>query len=386
MQSLGTAHLSKEEIARYGRHLIMPEIGSEGQKKLKASSVLVVGVGGLGSPVAIYLGAAGVGTIGIVDSDSVDVSNLHRQILYSTHDIGGPKARLTEQRIRGINPHIDVRAYASRLTSENALEILKPYDVILDGSDNFPTRYLVNDGCVFLKKPNVYGSVFRFEGQASVFSAEQGPCYRCLYPEPPPPELVQNCADTGVLGVLPGVIGSIQAVEALKILLGIGTPLLGRVLFFDALNMSFREIRLRKNPQCLVCGDHASITTLIEYEQFCGVRPAREGGKAGKLPEISVQDLKAGLERGDDLFLLDVREPGEHQFVDMGGYPIPLRELPARLHELDQSREIVVYCHHGTRSAHAVSFLLGKGYQQVRNLVGGIDQWAIQIDPSLPRY
>jgi molybdopterin/thiamine biosynthesis adenylyltransferase/rhodanese-related sulfurtransferase len=386
MDSPDNMFLSKDEIARYARHLIIPEIGAEGQKKLKASSALVVGVGGLGSPAALYLAAAGVGTIGLVDSDGVDVSNLQRQILYRSHDAGKSKAQLAAEQLKDVNPHIDVRAYESRLSSENSLEILKAYDVIVDGSDNFPTRYLVNDVCVLLKKPDVYGSVFRFEGQASVFAADRGPCYRCLYPEPPPPEAVQDCADVGVLGVLPGIIGTIQTTEALKILLGIGTPLVGRVLFFDALNMGFREMILSKNPECPVCGEQPSITSLIDYEQFCGVQPKHKSNEAGKLPEISVQQLKAGLEKGDDLFLLDVREPGEHRFVDIGGYLIPLRELPVRLSELDPCRDIVVYCHHGTRSAYAVSYLQDSGFDRVRNLVGGIDQWVTQVDPNLPRY
>ncbi len=359
----------------------MPEIGPEGQKRLKASSVLVVGVGGLGSPAALYLAAAGVGVIGLVDSDVVSLSNLQRQVLYKTDDIGDQKVRLAARLLEDFNPNVDVRTEASRLTSKNALGILREYDVIVDGSDNFATRYLVNDACALLKKPDVYGSIFRFEGQVSVFAADRGPCYRCLYPEPPPPENVQNCADVGVLGVVPGVIGTLQATEALKILLGIGTPLVGRVLFFDALSAQFREIVLRKDPECPLCSEHPSITALIDYERFCGV--AQE---ATSVPAISVLELRAEREKGSELFLLDVREPAEHGFVDLGGYLIPLGELPVRLGELDSSRDIVVYCHHGVRSAYAVSFLRANGFRRVRNLIGGIDQWAMQVDPALPRY
>lgn len=383
---LHEVQLSHEEIKRYGRHLIMPEVGLSGQKKIKAASVLLVGAGGLGSPAAMYLAAAGVGRIGIVDFDTVDFSNLQRQIIHSTDDVGKPKLHSARERIVSINPHVEVETYETSLTSENALEILGEYDVIVDGTDNFPTRYLVNDACVLLGKPNVYGSIFRFEGQASVFHAERGPCYRCVYAEPPPPGLVPSCAEGGVLGVLPGIIGTIQATEALKLILGEGDPLIGRLLLFDAMKMRFRELRLRKNQECPICGDHPTIHQLIDYETFCGVPVRPEDGDEIKAPEISVTELKSRLERGDDIFVLDVREPHEVQIATLGGHVIPLNDLPARVHELDSSREIVVYCHTGNRSARAVDFLRQTGFRKVMNLRGGIDQWAVRVDPSLPRY
>ncbi len=376
--------LSHEEIRRYGRHLIMPEVGLDGQKKLKAASVLMIGAGGLGSPLGLYLAAAGVGKLGIVDFDVVDESNLQRQILHSTVDVGRPKLQSARDRIHALNPHVEVETYATQLNSENALEIFRDYDVVVDGTDNFPTRYLVNDACVLLKKPNVYGSIFRFEGQASVFDATRGPCYRCLYAEPPDPGLVPSCAEGGVLGVLPGIIGTIQATETVKLILGAGEPLLGRLLLFDALAMTFREVRLRKNPDCPICGEHPSIRELIDYDAFCGITPQAESqnGQAS----ITVQELKERLDRGDDIFLLDVREPQEYQIVNLGAHLIPLGELPARVNELDTSREIVVHCHSGARSARAVDFLRQMGFKKVKNLAGGINQWAARIDPTLPRY
>ena len=383
---LHEVQLSHEEIKRYGRHLIMPEVGLSGQKKIKAASVLLVGAGGLGSPAAMYLAAAGVGRIGIVDFDTVDFSNLQRQIIHSTDDVGKPKLHSARERIVSINPHVEVETYETSLTSENALEILGEYDVIVDGTDNFPTRYLVNDACVLLGKPNVYGSIFRFEGQASVFHAERGPCYRCVYAEPPPPGLVPSCAEGGVLGVLPGIIGTIQATEALKLILGEGYPLIGRLLLFDAMKMRFRELRLRKNQECPICGDHPTIHQLIDYEAFCGVPVRPADGDEIKASEISVTELKSRLDRGDDIFVLDVREPHEVQIATLGGHVIPLNDLPARVHELDSSREIVVYCHTGNRSARAVDFLRQTGFRKVMNLRGGIDQWAVRVDPSLPRY
>lgn len=375
---------SREEMRRYGRHLIMPEVGLEGQKKLKASKVLLAGAGGLGSPLGLYLAAGGVGTIGIVDFDVVDLTNLQRQIIHSTKDIGKPKLESAKERILGINPNVEVRTYATRLTSENALDILKGYDVVVDGTDNFPTRYLVNDACVLLGIPNVYGSIFRFEGQASVFAATEGPCYRCLYPEPPPPGLVPSCAEGGVLGVLPGIIGTIQANETIKLLLEIGRPLIGRLLLFDALGMQFRELKLRKNPECPVCGEHPTIKELIDYEAFCGIVPAPANGRGEY--EITVEELKKKLDQKEDILVLDVREPHEYEIVNMGGMLIPLGELPNRVNEIDSAQSIVVHCHRGGRSQRAVEFLQELGFRKVQNLAGGIDEWAERVDPSLPRY
>ena len=374
--------LSNEEILRYSRHLIIPEVGMEGQKRLKASRVLVLGAGGLGSPVSMYLAAAGVGKLGIVDFDTVDPTNLQRQLLHSTGDVGRPKLDSARETIHGINPHVIVETHATRLSSENALQILAGYDVIVDGTDNFPTRYLVNDACVLLHKPNVYGSIFRFEGQVSVFSADTGPCYRCLYASPPPPGLVPSCAEGGVLGVLPGIIGSLQAIETIKLLIGKGEPLVGRLLLFDALHLTFRELKLKKNPDCPVCGDQPTIRKLIDYDQFCGVEPA------GISPhdDITVEELKPRLDRHDDLLLLDVREPHEFEIVNMGGHLIPLNDLPDRVHELDSSRDIVVHCKLGTRSSRAVAFLKQAGFRKVWNLRGGIEAWATKIDKSMPHY
>ncbi len=376
--------LDADELRRYARHLVLPEIGTTGQEKLKGSSVLIVGAGGLGSPVALYLAAAGVGRLGIADFDAVDETNLQRQILHSTHDIGRPKVESARERLLAINPHIKVDALHTTLSSSNAMELIPGYDMVVDGTDNFPVRYLVNDACVLLKKPHVYGSIFRFEGQASVFDAERGPCYRCLYPAPPPPGLVQNCADAGVVGVLPGIIGSIQANEALKLLLGIGESLTGRLLVFDALTMEFRAMKITKDPACPACGEFPTITQLIDYEEFCGISsPTKHQEESGTM---TVDELKARLDSGDSPFLLDVREPYEQQIASIGGMLIPLGMLAQRLDELEKEDEIVVYCHHGIRSAHAVSFLRRSGFKNVKNLSGGIDEWAREIDGKVARY
>lgn len=379
--------LSNDEVLRYSRHLIIPEVGMEGQKKLKAGKVLMIGAGGLGSPVGMYLAAAGVGRIGIVDFDVVDQTNLQRQIMHSTKDVGRAKLDSARETLLGINPNITIETYETRLTSENALQLFADYDVIVDGTDNFPTRYLVNDACVLLGKPNVYGSILRFDGQVSVFDAKRGPCYRCLYPAPPPPGLVPSCAEGGVLGVLPGIIGTLQALEVIKLLLGEGDPLIGRLVLFDALKFKFRELRLRKNPDCPICGNEPIMNSLIDYEQFCGI-PRQEivRSKIDEKNEITVGQLKARLDRGEGIFILDVREPREYEIVNIGAPLIPLSELPKRYNELDPSREIVVHCKMGGRSAKAAEFLRQKGFRDVKNLVGGIDEWVKQIDPSLPRY
>ncbi len=377
--------LNRDEMRRYGRHLIMPEVGLEGQKKLKASSVLLVGAGGLGSPLALYLAAAGVGRIGIVDFDVVDQSNLQRQVLHGTESIGKSKLQSATERIFSINPFVKVEPYETQLTSANALEILRNYDVVADGTDNFPTRYLVNDACVLLHKPNVYGSIFRFEGQVSVFDADRGPCYRCLYSEPPPPGLVPSCAEGGVLGVLPGIIGTLQASETVKLLLGIGEPLIGRLVLFDALKTEFRELKLRKNPDCPICGTHPTIRELIDYEAFCGITPHLPTNEHATR-EISVEELKLRMDQHADIFILDVREPHEYLIANLGGYLIPLNDLPNRVNELDSSKEFVVHCASGVRSARAVSFLADMGFKKVKNLVGGINAWAEKIDTSLASY
>jgi len=378
--------LSKEEIQRYSRHLIMPEVGMDGQLKLKAAKVLCIGTGGLGAPLGQYLAAAGVGRIGLVDFDKVDLTNLQRQILFSTNDVGRPKIEAAAERLRGLNPDIQIDTFETMLTSANALDILKDYDVIVDGTDNFATRYLVNDACVLLGKPNVYGSIFRFEGQASVFGYPGGPCYRCLYPEPPPPGLVPSCAEGGVLGVLPGIVGSIQAAETLKLIIGKGEPLVGRLLLFDALSMRFRELKLRKNSECPVCGAHPTVTKLIDYAEFCGVRGEEAPAPVSTVPEITPRVLKARLDRGDDLFILDVREPHEYQICNIGGYLIPLGDLSRRVSELDSSREIVAHCRSGKRSAEASEFLRQAGFRKVLNLKGGILAWSDEVDPSVPKY
>jgi adenylyltransferase/sulfurtransferase len=380
--------LSNEEIARYSRHLLLPEVGMEGQKKLKAARVLCVGTGGLGSPLALYLAAAGVGTIGLVDFDVVDSSNLQRQIIHSTRDIGRPKIDSAEEKLKALNPFINIVKYETMLTSANALEIIREFDVIADGTDNFQTRYLVNDACVLTGKPNAYGSIFRFEGQASVFATKEGPCYRCLYPEPPPPGLVPSCAEGGVLGILPGLVGVIQATEAIKLILGKGEPLIGRLLLVDALNMSFRQLKLKKNPDCPVCGTHPTVTELIDYDQFCGIKPPAPVSAAvnNGVEQISVTDFKRKLDADEDIFLLDVREPHEYQIASLGGHLIPLGDLQSRVHELDSSREIVVHCKMGGRSQKAAEFLKQAGFKKVRNLAGGIQAWSEQIDPAVPKY
>ncbi|HYL67953.1 MAG TPA: molybdopterin-synthase adenylyltransferase MoeB [Candidatus Limnocylindria bacterium] len=378
--------LSKEEVLRYSRHLIMPEVGMEGQLKLKAAKVLCIGTGGLGAPLGVYLAAAGVGRIGLVDFDAVDLTNLQRQILFSTSDVGRPKIEAAADRLRGLNPDIQINTYETRLTSENALDLFKDYDLIVDGTDNFPTRYLVNDACVLLGKQNVYGSIFRFEGQVTVFGAPGGPCYRCLYPEPPPPGLVPSCAEGGVLGVLPGIVGSIQAAETLKLIIGKGEPLIGRLLLFDALGMRFRELKLRKNPECPVCGAHPTVTKLIDYAEFCGIRGEEAPVPQTSVPEIAPRELKARLDRGDDIYILDVREPHEYQICNLGGHLIPLGDLSRRVSELDSSRDIVAHCRSGKRSAEAVEFLRKAGFRKVLNLKGGILAWSDEVDPSVPKY
>jgi adenylyltransferase/sulfurtransferase len=387
--------LTNEEVERYSRHLIMPEVGMDGQRKLKAASVLLIGAGGLGSPLAMYLAAAGVGRLGLVDYDVVDHTNLQRQVIHGTRDVGRPKLESAKERILDINPNVQVDSHDVPLTSENALEIFEPYDVIIDGTDNFPTRYLTNDACVLLGKPNVYGSIFRFEGQVSVFYAEEGPCYRCLFPEPPPPGLVPSCAEGGVLGILPGTIGALQATEAIKLLLGIGEPLIGRLLLYDALSMEFNDVRLHKNPDCPVCGEEPTVTELIDYEQFCGM-PAHDrsmytAGQNGEedVPSITPRKLKERLEEGDDLYILDVREPHEWQISNLshlGAELIPQGEVLERMGELDTAREIVVQCRTGGRSAAVVQLLQQHGFDKLYNLEGGINRWAREVEQDLPVY
>ncbi len=373
--------LSQEEVARYSRHLVMPEVGMEGQRLLKSASVLIVGAGGLGNPAATYLAAAGVGRIGLVDDDVVEQSNLHRQVLYSQSDIGKSKVETAKKRLHDVNPNVTVEVHKVKLDSSNALEILGGYDVIIDATDNFPTRYLINDACVMLGKPDVYASIFRFDGQASVFYAKRGPCYRCLYPDPPPPDSVPSCAEGGVLGVLPGIMGSIQAVQALNIILGHGEPLFGRLLVFSASDTSFNELRIRRNEGCPVCGRNPSVTGLIDYEQFCGIKKGQE------LAEVEPRALKAELDQGRRVLLLDVREPAEYQICRISGAKlIPLGTLPDHLKELDSAEDIVVYCHSGVRSGNATQFLRSAGFKRVRNLKGGIRAWTDDVDKSLPRY
>jgi adenylyltransferase/sulfurtransferase len=380
-----TATLTNDEILRYSRHLIMPEVGMAGQQKLKAARVLCIGAGGLGSPLALYLAAAGVGTLGIVDFDVVDFTNLQRQILHSTADVGRKKLDSAAEKLKAINPYINLKAFETRLSSQNALDLFREFDIVADGTDNFPTRYLVNDACVLTGKPNVYGSIFRFEGQASVFATEEGPCYRCLYPEPPPPGLVPSCAEGGVLGILPGLVGVMQATEVIKLILGAGEPLIGRLLLIDALGMKFRELKLRKNPDCPACGTHPTIRRLIDYNEFCGIRGEEKPVETG-IPEMQVEELKRRLDAGDNLFVLDVREPHEYQICNLGGHLIPLGDLPKRVNELDSSREIVAHCRSGVRSAKAVGFLQQAGFRKVHNLAGGILAWADRIDPKMPKY
>src|SRR5881275_273080 len=379
-QGVATTKLSKEEQLRYSRHMIMPEVGAEGQSRLNAARVLCIGAGGLGSPAALYLAAAGIGKLGLVDFDDVDLSNLQRQILHGTKDVGRKKLDSARDRLRDVNPTIEIETHECRFTSQNALEIISGYDVVVDGSDNFPTRYLSNDVCVFAKKPNVYGSVFRFDGQTTVFAPHLGgPCYRCLFPEPPPPGSVPNCAQAGVLGVLPGIVGTIQANEAIKLVLGVGEPLIGRLLYFDALKMKFREFNLRRDPECPVCGDSPTITEPIDYEQFCGV--------ATNLPTISVRELKEKLDARQPVQLVDVREPFEHEIANIDSARlIPLGELSDRLKELDRGRLTIVHCHSGMRSAQAVRLLREAGFENVFNLEGGIAKWSDEIDPDVPKY
>src|SRR5215467_13291487 len=381
------AVLTNDEILRYSRYLIMPEVGMEGQQKLKAARVLCIGAGGLGSPLALYLTAAGVGTLGIVDFDVVDYTNLQRQIIHSTSDVGRPKLQSAAEKLKAINPFLNVRTFETRLSSSNALDLFRDFDIIADGTDNFPTRYLVNDACVLTGKPNVYGSIFRFEGQASVFATKEGPCYRCLYPEPPPPGLVPSCAEGGVLGVLPGVVGCIQATETIKLIIGAGEPLIGRFLIFDALRMRFRELKLRKDPDCPVCGTHPTVTKLIDYEQFCGVPSAAEAPVSGNTTEITAVELKKRLDRGDKLTIVDVREPHEYQINRIAGSVlIPLGDIPKRYVELDPSDEFIMQCKVGGRSAKPADFLRSKGYKKALNLTGGILDWTYKVDPSQTKY
>ena len=377
--------LDPQEIRRYSRHLIMPEVGMEGQRRLKVAKVLLIGAGGLGSPLGLYLAAAGVGTLGVADFDVVDETNLHRQVLFGRSDVGRPKLDAALGRLHEVNPHIQLVPHKLRLDSSNAMELFAPYDIVVDGTDNFPTRYLVNDACVLSGKPNVYGSIFRFEGQVSIFWGAKGPCYRCLFPEPPPPGLVPSCAEGGVLGVLPGIIGSLQANEVIKLIVGAGDPMIGRLLLFDALKMKFRELKLRKDPNCPICSEHPTQHELIDYAQFCGI-PA-EGEDAPNDFDVQVDELKRWKDEGRDVTLLDVRTPQEFQIARLEGAKlIPLQDLPDRLGELDSAADLVVFCHHGPRSAQAVRFLRQIGFARARNLAGGIEAWSRNIDRSVPRY
>ncbi len=399
-----SAVLSNEEIKRYSRHLILPDVGMAGQEKLKQSSVLMIGAGGLGSPVGMYLAAAGIGRLGIVDYDVVDETNLQRQIMHGTKDVGRPKLESAKETLLDINPYLQIDAYEVPFTSDNALEIMEPYDIVIDGTDNFPTRYLVNDACVMLGKPNIYGSIFRFEGQASVFATENGPCYRCLYPEPPPPGLVPSCAEGGVLGILPGTIGALQATEAIKVLLGIGEPLIGRLMIYDALMMEFTELKVRKNPNCPVCGEHPTVTELIDYEMFCGV-PAHDRSEFTAVPEnvngngsminkvevkqITPVELKARLDAGESIKILDVREPHEWEISNLsryGAFLIPKGDVLNRIDELDPNEEMVVQCRSGARSADIIRQLAPHGFKKLHNLDGGINRWAKEVDTDLPVY
>jgi molybdopterin/thiamine biosynthesis adenylyltransferase/rhodanese-related sulfurtransferase len=387
-EKVALPQLDNAEIARYSRHLILPEVGLEGQQKLKAAKVLCVGTGGLGAPLSYYLAAAGIGTLGLVDFDVVDESNLQRQIIHSTNDVGRPKIDSAAEKLKALNPYVNIVKHETMLTSANALEIIKDYDIVADGTDNFPTRYLVNDACVLSgHKPNAYASIFRFEGQASVFATEDGPCYRCLYPEPPPPGLVPSCAEGGVLGILPGLLGVIQATEVIKLILGKGDSLIGRLLLVDSLGMKFRELKLRKNPDCPVCGTYPTVKRLIDYQQFCGIVPEEKpAAMQNGIPQITPVELKRRLDAGEDVFVLDVREPHEYQIVNIGAPLIPLGDLPNRLNELDPNREIVIHCKSGGRSQRAAEFLQKSGFKSVVNLAGGITAWATDVDPKLPKY
>lgn len=382
------ANLSNDEILRYSRHLILPEVNLEGQKKLKAARVLCIGAGGLGSPLGLYLAAAGIGTIGIVDFDVVDYTNLQRQIIHGTKDVGRTKMQSARESIADINPNVEVIGFEEQFTSENAVRIVSDFDIVIDGTDNFPTRYLTNDVCVLLNKPNVYGSIFRFEGQSTVFWAEKGPCYRCLYPEPPPPGLVPSCAEGGVLGVLPGIIGCIQANEAIKLILGVGSPLIGRLMLFNALKMQFRELRLMKDPACPICGENPTITELIDYEQFCGIRGEEAAPQTvEQTEEITVLELKARMDRGEALVVIDVREPYEYAIARIPGTTlIPLGQIAERAGELDRDREIILHCRSGKRSADALNQLKAKGFTRLKNVVGGITAWSEQVDRDVPIY
>ncbi|MCH2602208.1 MAG: molybdopterin-synthase adenylyltransferase MoeB [Pedosphaera sp.] len=383
-----SVELSNEEISRYSRHLILPEVGMAGQKKLKGTSVLCIGTGGLGSPIAMYLAAAGIGKIGIVDFDVVDYSNLQRQIIHGTADVDRPKVQSGKETLNSINPEVEVVIHETMLTSENALDIIEPYDIVVDGTDNFPTRYLTNDACVLLKKPNVYGSIFRFEGQASVFAPELGgPCYRCLYPEPPPPGMVPSCAEGGVLGVLPGIIGCIQATEIIKLALGKGEPLINRLMLYSALDMSFRELKLRRDPKCPICGENPTITELIDYQEFCGIGDEPDEPQAHP-DEVSVQDMKKAMDdSSSDIAFLDVREYDEVEIAKIEGVPlIPLGELPQRFMELDPNQTIYIHCKVGGRSLKAVEFLKQQGFKYCKSVAGGINAWSDDIDSSVPRY
>ncbi|MGA8671381.1 MAG: molybdopterin-synthase adenylyltransferase MoeB [Terracidiphilus sp.] len=387
-ESTPLPELTTDDLGRYSRHLILPEVGMEGQQKLKAAKVLCVGTGGLGSPLALYLAAAGIGTLGLVDFDVVDASNLQRQIIHSTKDIGRKKLDSAAEKLNALNPALKIVKHDTMLSSANALEILKDYDIVADGTDNFPTRYLVNDACVLLGKPNVYGSIFRFEGQASVFATKEGPCYRCLYPEPPPPGLVPSCAEGGVLGILPGLVGVIQATEVIKLILGNGSPLIGRLLLVDALNMRFRELKLRKNSECPVCGENPTVTELIDYQNFCGIVPEtpQEASVKNGIPQITVKELKRRIDAGENVQLIDVREPYEFQIAQIGGKLIPQNDVPQRLAEIDRDREVVVHCRSGARSQRIAEFLKQAGYPRVVNLAGGILAWSDEIDPKVQKY
>ena len=380
--------LTNDELGRYSRHLILPEVGMEGQQRLKAAKVLCVGTGGLGSPLALYLAAAGIGTLGLIDFDVVDASNLQRQIIHSTKDLGRKKIDSAQEKLNALNPALNVVKHETLLTSANALDIIKDYDIVADGTDNFPTRYLVNDACVLLNKPNAYGSIFRFEGQASVFATEEGPCYRCLYPEPPPPGLVPSCAEGGVLGILPGLVGVIQATEVIKLILGKGETLAGRLLLVDSLKMRFRELKLRKNPECPICGTNRTIHALIDYQQFCGITPERKEDQTEKngIPQIGVKDLKSRIDSGEEIYLIDVREPFEYAIANLGGKLIPQNDVAQRLGEIDRDREVIVHCKGGVRSQKIAEYLKQQGYQRVINVAGGILAWADQVDPTMKKY